>query len=64
MHPIGSPNIVLVGFEHKSSRLRVLVDLISNADFEEPITDHVPIIQDNHASNNYDDERDGACWSS
>ena len=57
----GSPNIILVGYEHKSSRLRILVGLISNVNFEEPVIEHVPIIQADPASSDYDDERDAAC---
>ena len=41
-----------------------LVDSISNADFEEPIIDSVPIILANPVSRDCNDERDGADWSS
>ena len=64
VEPIGSPNIVLVGFEHKSIQLRILVDLISSADFEEPITERVWIIQADPALGDCKHERDGANWSS
>ena len=58
------PEVEVPSVEHKSSRLRILVDSISNADFEEPIIDSVPIILANPVSRDCNDERDGADWSS
>ena len=64
MRPTSSPGIALVGFEHESGRLRILVNFILSADFEEPITPLLPIIQADPASGDYNDERDRANWSS
>ena len=66
-------------FEHKSSRLRILVDSVSSADFEEPILDCILIIQADSTLAILDciliiqadstladcnDERNGVNWSS
>ena len=60
MQLTGSPNIVLVRFEHKSSRFRIFVDSISNANFEKPITKLVSIIQTNLVSGDCNDDMDEA----
>ena len=64
MRPSGSPGIDLVGFEHESSRLRILVDSISSANFDEPIAYRALIIQVDPASVDCNDERDTVNWSS
>ena len=60
----GAPNIILVGFEHKLSRLRILVDYILSADFEEPITNRITIIQADPTSVDCNDESDRVNWLS
>ena len=97
VQPVGSPDIILVGFEHESSRVsfgifvelarsdsgdwrdrtdsssRILPSQIEHNEllivFRMPILryrfqDYVSIVQVDPSSDDYNDERDGADWSS
>ena len=54
----GLPEYFLLGVR------KIVCRLYSEADFEITIPDHVPIIQADPTSDDCNDERDGANWSS